>query len=268
MIVRINNKSVYYDAGVYKNLSFVKTRVLQYNDLGLMIADGRPSTGKSTCMFQWAWFLSDGKFSLDDVCYSLDEFGKRLDIATKGDVVLLDEGFCFNKRKTQSEENMRILGMLQKIRSKQCFVIIILPSVYDLDKNLILNLCDVFFHFYRKDFGLRGQYYVYNRMELKKLWLKCRQYLNYNKKVARPNLRAKFTKFFVLDEQEYEKKKQASISKMLEPSAKITRHIMQRNRLIIKIKQMGLPVEDIANLIELEPNGVNDVLKRGSKYVV
>jgi ABC-type oligopeptide transport system ATPase subunit len=269
VMVTVRDKTYHMDGYLKSNLDFVKNRVLFHNDLCVILIDGRSGGGKSTLAMQIAYYLSEGKLTVGDVSFTTSQFAENLNSAQKGDCKPLDEAFdVLNKRTVQSKSNMRLLSMLQKVRSKQIFIIITLPSIFDLDKNLTLNLADVFIHVYRKDFGDRGQYKVYNRKGLKDLWLYCRQSMAYSPKVAQPNFKGRFTKFFPIDDIAYEEKKQKSLDQYQQefdktPDATI---ITERNLQIYAAYKEHKTVREICDLVGLKRSHVYQIIREMKVY--
>lgn len=263
VIVRSGDFEVYLDGYLHKDLDFIKDKVLNHNNLFLAIIDGRTGTGKSTLGAQMAKQL-DPNFSLDKECFNAEQFATALKGAQVGDCIVLDESFSTaNKRKTQSSGNMEILSMLQMMRVKRCFIIVILPCVFDLDKNLLLNLCDMFIHCYRQEeFGPRGFFSCYDRIGLKKLWLYCRQSLTYSLKVSKPIYRGKFVAKFPLDYGKYEDKKVAAIEEQSKKKlSENKKYLIQRDKAIVKLSQ-HIPAKEIAELLELKPRMIYNILEK------
>ena len=258
------DREYYMDGYLHDNLTYVKDRVLNYKNMMVCIIDGRPGTGKSTLAAQISYFCSNGHLTLTNEIFTVNQFLEEMKNAKKGDGLILDEAFdLLNKRKAQSNQNMIALSILQQMRVRQSFIFIVLPSVFDLDKNIILNLCDTFIHTYRKPFGARGQFSVYDIDGLKKLWLYGRQSLSYSPKIAKPNFRGRFTKFFPLDMEAYEDKKNKALESMkLSEKPEGSKYLTQRNKLIVKMREEGKPVSKISDLISLKQRTVYDILKQ------
>jgi len=262
MIVNILEKSYYLDDFVKPNLDYIKDRVLNHKNMAIMIVDGRPGTGKSTLVAQYAYYITDGKFNNTFETFTLEQFSDALTNAQKGDAIVLDEAFnILNRRKALSNANMKVLSLLQQMREKQVFIFIVLPFVYDLDKNIILGLADLFIHCYRKPFGPRGQFRCYDQIQLKKLWLYCRQSYSYLDKYAKPNFKGWFRNSFPIDEPEYRKKKLESLKVLVEEDAVDNKYIEQRNKLIIELKK-HIPVVKIAEILKLNKDTIYEALKK------
>lgn len=259
VVVEVNGQNFFMDRFIKNIFDYVKPKVLHNKDFFLVLVDGRPGSGKSTGVGQFAWYLSDGNLTLDNCVFTIAELKERIENANKGDVVWLDEGFELNRRTTQSAANMEMLNILNKARAKQIFIFICLPSVYDLDKNVILGLAHLFIHFYREgDFGRRGLFKVYDRHSLKKLWLNCRADLIYSNKFAIPNFFARTTKWFPFDEKEYEKKKFESRPKdITEKESK-----EERNKIIVQMHLEKKTPQEISERFCLSYRQVMDIIRK------
>lgn len=263
VLVSYNGKEYYMDGYLKANLDYVKKRVLEHNNMLVCIIDGRVGTGKSTLASQCAYYCSDGSFDTVHECFTLEQFEKVLKESKKGDAIVLDEAFeILNKRKTQSTANMQILSMLQQMRAKQVFIFIVLPSIYDLDKNLILNISDLLLHCYRKDFGRRGQFACYNRQNMKELWIRCRQNYSYPRKIAKPNFIARFTGYFPIGYEAYEKKKISALEKGTKEAtqSEFEKYNSMRNTLVKNLREKGFKYKEIEGLVGLKRRQLHNII--------
>ncbi len=260
-----HHHSFYMDGYLLKNLKYAKDSVLNKKNMFVCLIDGRTGTGKSTLGCQAASYLTDGKHSVLNTTFTTKQFTDRLKEIKRGQAIVIDEAFLLlNKRKTQSSQNMIILSIMQAARVKQCFIFIILPSMFDLDKNLTLNIGDLFLHCYRKgSFGSRGQFSCYDRIGLKRLWLFCRQEYSYRTKISMPNFRASFTKKFPIDQEAYDKKKDEALASMAKVDGEAdNKYLQQRNDLIYALKEEGKSVEEICKIVKLTPKAVYNVINK------
>lgn len=263
MKVTIKGKEFYLDGYLKNNLDYVWKRVMFHNDMLVTVIDGRPGSGKSTIAAQMAYYLSKGKFSIENETFDSDQFSDGVEKSERGNAIVADEAFeLLNKRSTQSSQNRIMLSLMQRMRVKQLFIFIVLPSIYDLDKNLILNLCDLFIHCYRKPFGERGFFETYDQLQLKNLWLYGRQSLSYTNKIIIPNFRGRFTKFFPLDVAEYDKKKRQSLQVKTEDTTDQGKYYQQRNKLVVELSKMGKTPKEIGDIVGLKQRAVYIILKK------
>lgn len=265
MKVTINGKEFYIEGFTKKNLDYVRERVLKGKYMAIFIIDGRTGIGKSTLAAQLAYYLSEGKFDLSKETFSSEQFAEVLKSCEILDAIVIDEAFALlNKRRVLSAQNIIMLTIMQQMRVKQVFCFIVLPCIYDLDKNIILNLADCFIHCYAKPFGRKGQYAIYDREGIKKLWLYGRLSYSYSYKIVRPNFHGRFTKFFPFNFKAYEKKKIEALEsrREKEPAQKhMDRVLRQRNKLIKQLKKEGKSFKEIAESIDLQPDTIYRVLR-------
>ena len=264
VLVSINQQNYYMDGYLKDNLKYVKERVIHHNNMMVCIIDGKVGSGKSTIAAQMAYFCSDGKFTLEHETFTSKETTNVMRNIFKGGSIVVDEAFDqMNRRTSRSSANMLTISLLQRMRVKQVFVFIVLPYIYDLDKNIILGLADTFIHCYRKPFGQRGQYQVYDEEGIKNLWLFGRQSYSYSEKIAKPNFRGKFTKYFPLDYNVYEEKKEKEMGALIQQEITGSgRYITQRNNSIIELKNMGKSIDEICKIVNLKARSIYDILEK------
>jgi len=228
-----HGKKFWMDNFLKENFQFVKTKVQhkvahRRSDL-FVIVDGPVGSGKSTLSFQAAlWF--DPTFNLDRVVFSVEDFLGAIIRAKPGQAVVFDEAIIVNSRSALTEFNKKIIIAMTQIRSKGLYIFFNIPSVFDLDKNLVLNRCHLLLHCFQNRFGDRGKYIVFDNDKLKLLYLKGKKLYTYG--YPKANFTGNFTEFFCLPRKEYEDKKQTEIAAQAKPK-KAHRWTKQRNNLII-----------------------------------
>lgn len=175
-----------------------------------IIVDGPVGSGKSTLSFQAARYF-DPTFSLDRVVFSVDDFLTALINAEPGQAVVFDEAIIVNSRSALTEFNKKVIIAMTQIRSKGLYIFFNIPSVFDLDRNLVLNRCHLLLHCYQDHFGDRGRYCVFDKDKMKMLYLKGKRLYSYA--FPKANFVGAFSEYFYLDREEYESKKQREIAK-------------------------------------------------------
>ena len=253
------------DDRMYRELKKMKDQVLIHNDMGVILIDGRPGSGKSTLAGQVAYFLTDGKFNVNYESFNQKQTFDIMKKMKEGDCCIIDESFdVINKRTAQTSANMLTINMLQQMRSRKVFILILLPSFYDLDKNVSLWLASALLHCYRspEPLGRRGQYVAYNIDGIQRLWLYGRQSYSYSLKIVQPNFRARFTKYFPIDIKKYEYKKRKSLTEKPKEETENSKYYKQRNILIRVLKESGMAVSDIAIKLNMKERSIYDALKK------
>lgn len=228
-----HNKKFWIDNFLMENFMFVKSKVqhkIAHKRMDLfVIVDGPVGSGKSTLSFQAAqWF--DPTFNLDRVVFSVEDFLNAIIRAKPGQAVVFDEAIIVNSRSALTEFNKKIIIAMTQIRSKGLYIFFNIPSVFDLDKNLVLNRCHLLLHCFQSRFGDRGKYIVFDHDKLKILYLKGKKLYTYA--YPKANFTGNFKEYFPLPREPYEKKKQEEIAAQAK-TKKAHRWTLQRNNLIL-----------------------------------
>lgn len=221
----IENLKVYKDDGetaplwidglLEKNLNVIKDKIKQDWDF-VFVVDGIEGCGKSVFAQQAALYC-DPTLDITRICFSPEDFKKAIIEAEKYQAVVYDEAYAgLNSRQTMTQTNRAIVSMLAEIRQKNLFVFIVLPTFFDLDKNVALWRSRGLFHIHLGKNFERGYWKFYNQTTKKYLYLKGKKLYDYTAKSAMPNLKGKFLKGYVVDEKEYRNQKKASLKKYSE----------------------------------------------------
>lgn len=221
----------YCDPIVRKELLKVKERVLNKDRDFVAVYDGEEGVGKSVLAQQHAVIL-DPNFTIDNIVFTADAFIKKIkDPKTvKGTCIILDEAFSSaNSRAALTEVNRSMIGLATEMRQKNLFVLLVLPSFFDLDKYFALWRCRALFHVYFTPDEER-HYIVFNKDTKKALYLLGKKQYNYNKPKA-PFPPCKFFNQYTVDETEYRFKKAEAFRKRT-VSGVAKRWLDQRNACI------------------------------------
>ncbi len=232
-------------------LDTIKKSVLTQNNDFLFIIDGKVGLGKTTLSLQLALYLNP-KFKLSQVCFTPKQLMDTIIKAPKGSAIILDEAMTLNARNSMTEWNKRVNDLLSRIRSHNLFIILNLPSAFDLDRSIILHRASLLIHCYSPTFGKKGYYKVYHEIEdrLKTLYLLGKKMYSYKK--PQPNFEGWFSKCFVIDEVKYNRKKDDAIEDQeITPNHSAYK---ERNVLIRHLKDQGMSYEEISNL---NPGGIS-----------
>ena len=188
-----------------------RNEVLKKDRDKVICVDGREGSGKSVLAQQLAAEL-DPNFDVTKIAFNSDEFMKMVKSTDrkKGDCIILDEAFlAANSRSSMSLINRAMVGLATEMRQLNLFIIIVLPSFFDLDKYFALWRTDILLHVYFDKDGNRGRYIAFNHDKKKMLYLKGKKFYNYG--VVRSGLPPmRFPKGYVVDEEQYRIKKQAA----------------------------------------------------------
>lgn len=195
-----------------KELGRIKKAVIKKDRDFVMVIDGEEGSGKSVLAQQIARRL-DPNFCIDNICFNADQFIDRLKKAPKFSCIVLDEAFSSaNSRSALTEVNRSLIGVATEMRQQNLFVLIVIPSFFDLDKYFALWRCRALFHVYFKKDGGRGSYIIFPKSKKKYLYLLGKKFYDYSKP-ASPYPVCRFTNHYTVDELDYRKKKADAFKK-------------------------------------------------------
>lgn len=239
----------FIDPVLRNELDNVRYRVLKKDFDFVTIIDGREGSGKSVLGMQIAKYL-DPEFSIDKLVFTSEEFIKviRDPKTKKGSCIMLDEAFnAINSRASMTEVNRSMGAVATEMRQKNLFIVIILPSFFDLDKQFAIHRASSLIHVYLKDNIERGQFVIFPRAKKLQLYLSGKRMYNYSKPKS-PYPPCKFTNHYTIDENEYRFKKSQAFKKRT-VSNQARNWLNQRNAYIKFLhKTLNLSQEELAQI--------------------
>lgn len=218
------------------------------------IVDGRSGMGKTTLSFQMAKYMTPD-FSLDNVHFTPQSFLEALTRTKKGDTIIFDEAMLLSSRAALSQINRMIVIAMSMIRSKNLFIIFNVNSIFDLDRNLALSRADLLLHCYGDSLTDKGKFLAFFKGgdgidRIKQLYINGKKYYSYG--MPKANFNTTFSSYFVLNEEEYETKKQVGVNNFLkgQSNSEKNKYKTQRNQLIALIrKENELTLEKLAEFL-------------------
>lgn len=169
--------------------------------------------GKSVLALQLAYFC-DPTFTLDRVVFKAEDFKKAVLSANKYQAIIFDEAYGgLASRRATSGTNFMLVDMMAEIRQRNLFIFLVLPSFFELDRYAAIHRSRALIHVYHSKFQ-RGYFNMYSKKQKMIMYLLGKKIYNYNV-VKRPIIKGgRFTNFYPIDEEEYKKKKAASLRSM------------------------------------------------------
>jgi hypothetical protein len=234
----------YIDKRLKKNLDEKVIPMLQKKDKDCVLAiDGREGSGKSTFAFQIGKYV-DPTLDLDRIVFDPESFREAIYKAKKGQCVIYDEAFTgFSSRSSLSGINRILVSLMMQMRQKNLFVLIVLPTIFLLDRYVALFRARALLHVYECK-GTRGYFKLYNTKLKKMLYLTGQKTYTYTNKLARTNFKGRFYGKFALGdetvEQAYRDKKEQALkdSEKNPMSAGQTKYLEQRDNAIQLIREI------------------------------
>jgi hypothetical protein len=156
-------------------------------------------------------------FSPDNLCFSAQEFTEKCFSLPEWAPVVLDESReAANRKRTMANQNVTLTNFISQSRILHKFPIIILPSIYDLDKYVAEHRARLLWHVI-EDWDNRssrirlGRYFLYGRTSIKKLFRYCSKERTYT--VASHMPKQNFLHEHVIDMKRYDEMKRAAVEK-------------------------------------------------------
>jgi hypothetical protein len=202
----------YMSAILKRELAKIRHLVLHKDRDWVGVVDGDEGSGKSVLAMQICKEL-DPNFNANNIVYNAEDFIAIIKKAHKGQAILLDEGYAsINARASLSEVNRALVGLATEMRQKNLFVVICIPSFFDLDKYFAIHRSRALFHVYFNINGDRGQFIVYPKTAKKLLYLYGKKNYSYAEPHS-PWPAMRFLNYYVVDELEYRKRKASAFQK-------------------------------------------------------
>ena len=217
------------------------------------------NSGKSTFAQQIGMYV-DPTLCLDRVCMTADEFKNAIRIADKGQCVIYDEAVTGMSAGESITRIGRLLkSLMMQMRQKNLFVIVILPSVFELNKYAVLSRARSLFHMYEAS-GRMGYWVGYNKKDLRQLYLKGKKTYSYK---VYSQFRGRFGGKYTVNEEDYRKKKGDALFKLDDPDAKDKmtnqqiKWYSQRDYFIKALREQGLTLQQIADKTKDMPHSLS-----------
>jgi len=237
------------DGYLYPNLMTAKQRMTEDWDM-VFIVDGKERSGKSCFAFQIAKFFNES-FDLPNIVFEPDKFLSNISTVPKGTAIVYDEAFAgLNTRQVMSRTNIQIIKTLTECGFRNLILIIVLPSFFLLDKYVPLFRSRALFHVYADKNMRRGQFTFYNDEKMLQLYIRGRDYYNYNAEKA--NFFGSYTGKWVVNKEEYEKLKKEATDRRLNQLGKDGKGMEKQEILLTIVENMiqdGLTQKQVAKYL-------------------
>lgn len=240
-----------------------KKNVLEHDWDRVYLIDGNEGSGKSLLGLQLGYFL-DPTLNIDRVTFSGKEFSDAIDKATKGQCIIFDEAFNgLGSSGATGKMNKLIVRKLMECRQRNLFIIVILPTIFLLQKYAAIFRSKALFHVYTSKGGVRGHYRIYNEGNKKLLYLKGLKLYSYSQPWIVKHYR--FYGAYPIDEQEYRAKKDRC-AKENDEKEKIENNVLRLGVLMKLLKEKyKMNYQDQAEYLTIQGTPIHRV--KISQYV-
>ena len=247
------------DGYMRRNLDYIKDAINKHDMDMVGLVDGYEGVGKSVMAMQIGYYV-DPTLTLDRIAFNSEQFKKEILKAKKGQCVIFDEAITglFNREAIQ-QMNILLIKMMAQIRQKNLLVLIVLPSFFDLDKNIALWRSKFLVHCYFGKGFKRGQFRFYGHKKKIELYTDdyCKKRYFYPSRENARDFFGSFTNHYVVSEKKYRAKKHQGLEESDYERVSLRRTRLQRDSYIIFLSNMGMTQEDIAELSDILDEGIH-----------
>jgi len=185
----------------------------------VFVIDGKEGSGKSTLAIQVGKYV-DPTLDLSRVVFNPDDFRDAILRAKKGQCIIYDEAFTgFSSRNSLSPINRVLVSLSMQMRQKNLFILIVLPTIFLLDKYMAMFRTRALIHVYENK-GIRGYFRIFNSRKKQQLILRGQKTMSYNHKGLHTRFAGRFYGKFVIGGKDGEKKYRKMKEKALSDSEK------------------------------------------------
>lgn len=211
-VVEIKGIETYYDGYLRSNFELMKKQARMSFD-NVIILDGMEGLGKTTFGIEACWYLSGGKFTINDIVFTPKQFFERIKTAKPESAILFDE-FIMSGLSTEAFNRVQteIIKMLTVIRKRRLYIILVIPYFFMLRKYFALARSKCLIHIFSPNGMTRGFFKFYNYSQKKRLFLKGKTDYQYTS--VDPSFYGRFydSAWNIISEKEYDDKKEEAIS--------------------------------------------------------
>jgi ABC-type dipeptide/oligopeptide/nickel transport system ATPase component len=242
-------KQLWVDPIVKEQLDRVKYRVLKKDHDWVACIDGEEGCGKSVLGMQLCTYL-DPNFTINKIVFNAEQLIDIIKSPTteKGSAILLDEAYsAINARAAMTEVNRSVIAVATEMRQRNLFVIVVLPSYFDLDRTIAIHRTKALFHVYLDAEFNRGQYIIFPKDVKRELYHIGKKKYSYAYPYS-PYPPCRFFNYYPVNEMVYREKK-AEVFRKRTVNNRAREWYVQRNAYIkFILKSLSLTADEIAKL--------------------
>lgn len=201
----------------------------------IFLIDGDRRAGKSTLGLTCAKILQPN-LTINNVASGMQDAIEKIKHLHDGSVLLIDEGsLVFNNKESMNKEQVHLMKIIDVVGQKQMVLIVILPSFFDLHKNIAVAHSRFLLHVYTGAQMERGYFAYFGKDKKRTLYTEGKKNFG-SYKYPSADFTDRFVDYNPLG-QEYLDLKKQSLLEALEPKTEYTGRrtrnwLIHRNQLI------------------------------------
>lgn len=137
----------------------------------VFIIDGNERIGKSTLGMTAAWYLSDGKLTLNNFATGMSDAAQKIEDLPDNSILFVDEAsLVFNSKDAITREGKKLAKILDVVGQKNMIFILVLPSFFDLNKSIATRRSKFLLHVYTANDMKRGRFTYFSPNKKRQLY--------------------------------------------------------------------------------------------------
>lgn len=193
ILPKYSKEGIYLDGKLKLKLDNVKKILSKKYDCLILISGGE-RVGKSTLGHAVSYYLTDSHLSLDNYAIDTEDAIKKIEKLERT-VLIIDEGMLvFSSKDHMNRKQRQLLQILTICGQKQIILVVIAPSVLDLNKYIVCRRARFLLRAYSDERFNRGNFAYYGTDKLKVIYELGKKYGIFPQRVY-PNFRGRFNDF-------------------------------------------------------------------------
>lgn len=261
--VRINGTSYYLDPLNITVLDLIRKDLRNAWDSWNLYC-GLEGSGKSVKAMQDAQYVTGGKLTVDDICFTPSQLIERVQKQKKYHAVIYDEAITgYMSQSGINSISAELTKLAAQCRSRNLFVAVCMPSFFDLSKYIAIHRSDYLLQIEAipDDEGerQRGHFWYFNRKSKQKIYLEGKRTYKLNKALG---IHGKFTNWTGIDMDAYESKKFKALQQLGKRFFTLQK---QRDKLIVAMSERGHTLRDIGKIIGIDNTVVLEIVRKAKE---
>ncbi len=218
------NRGIYLDGKLKEKLDNIRM-IIEKNWDAVFMVDGVERIGKSTLGLTCAYYLTDAKLTINNVCIGATDAIDKLEKLPDKSLLLIDEGsLVFSSTDVMKKENKQLNKVLNVIGQKNMILIIISPSFFNLSKYISVERSRFLLHCYADKELNRGRFAYFSTNKKRALYEIGKKNFNSYRK-PQSDFIGVFRDFNPLGDEYLELKKKSLMEALREPERPISQKI-------------------------------------------
>jgi len=243
VLVNIKEHEFYLDGYLKQKLDNIK-EIINKNFDCVFLIDGDERIGKSTLGITCAYYISNGNFTVNNMCADSDDAVKKIENLPDKSVIFIDEGsLVFSSRDSMRKEQRKLIKIMNVVGQKNMVFIIVLPCFFDLNRQIAVRRSRFLLHCYADKKLNRGRFSYFGKKKKKMLFeIGKKNFDSYNKPKA--DFIGRFTNFNPFGKEYLETKKKSLVSSLHEDVITVKKEndikMESENRIILNLELNGI----------------------------